>query len=456
LSDHIPTLAIVPFTDRSASENQLYLCEGLSDEIVNRLTQTSALRVIVAGSTSKAAAVATAVLTGEVDREGNEVSVSAQLASPDGVSGWSNIFRFDLSNTPVIAEEIARAATQSLGVPHPDGVEPRCAASSLAYDYYLRGRHYSKRRTSEGLQKGIDWFRAAIGEDPRYALAESGLAHALVMQATYGLVPPGPAMRDAHRAAETAIQLDSRLAEGYTSLGFVLAALRWSWADAALAFRRALELRPGHAPAWQAYATHCLSPAGQIEDAERVARRAAELDPLSPTIRMTVGVMLLFARRFDEAIDWFRAMLQQDPNIAGVYYFLSRCLAQNGRTSDAIRTLNEWHGRFGNEARVYAALGYCHALNGDTDTALAILELLARHSKRHYVSPADFALVNTGLKQSERAFEWLQSAVEERSTTLIWLAVDPEWDSLRSDSRFAELLRALGLKAYDNVSASGR
>jgi len=316
-----------------------------------------------------------------------------------------------------------------------------------AYHSYLKGRYCWNKRTDEDVKKSIEYFNRAIEADPNYAIAYVGLADAYLVLGGFGIatLAPKEAYPKAREAAERALELDETLAEAHASLGYCLANYDWNWSRAEREFRRALELKPGDPVAHHWYGFLYLASMGRLDQAIDELRQALELDPLSLSIGSNIGLLLYLARRYDDALDQFQRNLEMDRTFVYTHFQLALTYEQCGRYDEAISALQKAIALSGTSTLPRALLARVYALAGRKKEASALLDELSESSTQTYVSPYRVAAVHAALGNKDRAFKWLEHAYEGRDGWLIWLAVDPVVDSLRSDKRFTDLLNRVGL-----------
>ena len=296
----------------------------------------------------------------------------------------------------------------------------------------------------EGARDAIRYFEQAIAADPRYALAYSGLSDAYALQVDYRGVPVAEGLTRARVYARQALALDDSLAEAHTSLGWVLFIYDWDWDGGAQAFRRAVELNPGYATAHQWY-SFILAALGQLDRALVEGHTALELDPASVSIRRSVGWLYYYARRYDTALEHLRRAIAMNPTSQENYRLLGLALAQQGSYDQAERALREAVSIPEETAYAAAGLGYLLARRGARAEAEAILHDLEVRAHTSYVSPVAFQMVYLGLGDTEQAFAWLERAYDERRGWLAYLKVEPMFDPLRADPRFAAMVHRMRL-----------
>jgi tetratricopeptide (TPR) repeat protein len=354
---------------------------------------------------------------------------------------WADTFDRQLTDVFAIESEVARTIADTLQAKltgaERDAIAARPTENSEAYQFYLKGRFFWNKWSPEASQKAIEYFQQAIDKDPAYALAYAGLADTYISQAWFGEVAPRVAVPRAKAAAMKALGIDDSLAEAHVSLGFANCIYDWDWPAAARHFERALGLSPSYATAhsWHAF---YLAALGRSDEALTEAKHAFDLDPASPSANQLMGIQLLYARRFDEAIEQFRTALEMDYHDA--HLGLGQAYAANGMYQEALVEFGKYSELDRGTPRSVASLAYAHARAGERSQAVQLLDELSALSKQRYVPSYLFAVVYAGLDEKDQAFAWLEKAYEERSGALPFLKVNPTWDPLRSDPRFEALV----------------
>jgi DNA-binding winged helix-turn-helix (wHTH) protein/TolB-like protein/Tfp pilus assembly protein PilF len=456
------TIAVLPFkplvTDRRDEAFEI----GMADTLITRLSNLRQIIVRPTGAIRKYSSLdqdpmaagqeqqVDAVLEGSLHREGDKVRVTARLIDVrDGSSLWSD--HYDEYFTDIftaqdsISEKIAKALAPELTGAERTRLAKRYTESTEAYQAYVKGRYFMDKRTEEGFQKAIEYFQKAIEKDAKYALAYAGLADCHRFLGGYGILPPKETYPKAKAAAMKALALDDQIAEAHTVLAVAKARYDWDWAGAEKDFKRALELNPGYAGAHQWYAVFSLVIAEKFDDAIAEVKRAQELDPLSLNTGVKVAIVNYFARRFDQSIEQSGKLLEMDPRFIQTYEFLGRAYEQKGRYEEAIAAFHEALKLRSDYTHCLGPLGRAYAVSGRQIEARKILDQLKGLSRRRYVMPYHIATIYAALGDKDQAFAWLQKAYDERDDRLMFLKVDPFWDSLRSDPRYAILVRGIGL-----------
>ena len=452
----VDSLAVLPFNNTGGNATE-YLSDGITENLIDRFSNLSHLRVVPRSSVFRykdrdlaPQAVGRelrvrAVLLGRVQQRGQTLSIRAELIDvPNDAQLWGAQYDRSLAQLQSVQEEIASAVTERLRVKLTDterrNLTRRYTQNSDAHLLYLKGRHWWNRRTPDAIRKGIDAFREAIDLDPGYSLAYAGLADCYNFLGAFGIaaLPPNDTMPKARAAALKALEVNDSLAEAHTSLAFVKLYYDWDWSGAESEFKRAIELDHNYAAAHQWY-SHLLMARGRTAEAVAAAKRAVELDPLSLPANMNVGWQYDWARQPELAVQQLRRTLELDPTFAQGLWGLGLAYAQKGMTQEAIAELQKAVAFSEGNAVYLASLGRVYAIAGRTADAARIRAELEERSKHSYVPPYWIAILCVGLRDDEQALQWLEKAYEERSGGLVWLAVDPRLDPLRSQPRFAAL-----------------
>jgi TolB-like protein/DNA-binding winged helix-turn-helix (wHTH) protein/Flp pilus assembly protein TadD len=456
----IDSLAVLPFVNTGGNPDAEYLTDGIAETLINDLSTLPGLKVIARSSAFRfkgrdadpqAAGrqlKVQAVLTGRVVQRGDSLSVQAELVDVgENRHLWGEQFSGKLSDLPVLQAEISRAITARLRSPL-TGEERkvpvrRQTASAAAYQNYLRGVYFVAKRTPDALRKGEEYLEQAVAADPTYGAAYAALADTYTHMTTRRMLAPREANRKVEAAAGRALQLDPGLSQAHTALGGARRR-EFDMAGTERELRLALELEPNNADAHTRIALTFLMPVGRFDEAVEENRRAQELDPLSLIIIANAGEILYLARRYDQALKEYRKLQEMDPNfssgaIEGLVY------AELGRFPEAIAAAEQAASRAGVNSRPLALLGYVRARSGDRSGARQALAELKQISQSRYVDSYDVALVHAALGDRDAAFALLEQAYAELSAGTRDLKVDPKLDPLRSDPRFADLLRRAGL-----------
>ena len=457
----IHSLAVLPLENLSGDASQDYFCDGMTDELITELGQISELRVISRTSimTYKGARRplpqiardldVDAVVEGTVLRSGNRVRITAQLilAAADKHL-WAKSYEGDVRDTLGLQSQVARSIASEIRIeltPHEQAVlQGAKRVNPEAYEAFLKGRYFWNKRTADGLRKAIDYFSQAIDKDPNYAPAYAGLtdSYGLAGDWQYGVLAPREAYPKAKAAATKAIALDGSLGEAHISLAWCLAGFDWNWEAAGKEFTRGIELSPGYATGHHWYGWH-LATLGRHDEAVAELRKAENLDPLSLIISADLAEELLIAHRYDDATKQIRKTINMDPFFALAHYVLGEVFLQERMNDEAVAELQKAIELSPGSSAFTANLAYAYAVSGKRDKAVNILNELKDRSPGASSNFPQIALVYVGLEERDQAMAWLEKAYAERFNPGVLLR--PTFDPLRSDPRFQNLLRRIGL-----------
>jgi tetratricopeptide (TPR) repeat protein len=348
----------------------------------------------------------------------------------------------------VTQREIASSIAQKLQLKlagNEKGITKKYTNSNEAYQSYLRGRFYWNKRNADALKKSIEYFNQAIQQDPTFALAYAGLSDSYNVLPFYSAASPEQSIPKGKEAARKALELDDSLAEAHTALAYELVAYDWNFAESSKEFQRAIELNPNYATAHQWYGYRTLVCLGRIDEAIAEVRQAAQLDPLSLIINADLGELYIQAGRYDEAVEQLRRTIEMDPNFYNAHFRLGKALEQKRAVQDALAEYEKAR-QLNDDPLVLASLGHLLGSSGRRDQAMKTLDQLQQMAKERYVSAYSFAIVYEGIGDTEKAFQWLEKGYQERDYEMNSLKVDPLLQGLRADSRFADLIRRVGLQ----------
>ncbi|HKQ79948.1 MAG TPA: protein kinase [Blastocatellia bacterium] len=455
----IDSLAVLPFVTTDADANAEYLADGLTENLINSMSQLPGMTMIASGSVFRFKAKqpdpqaigkqfgVSAVLTGRIAQRGESLTINAELINVrDGSRLWGERYERRLADILSVQEELTRHITAELRFKLTDAESRRLGKrhteNTEAYHLYQRGRYIFLQFSPDGIRRGLEYFNQAIALDPNYAPAHAGIGYAYALAASQ-YESPGEAMARARQASLRALQLDESLPEAHFSLALVKWWADWEWAAAENEFRRALELNPNHATA-RAVFSDFLAAQERFEEAYEQAGRALKLDPLSIYASGAMGKALYYARDYDRAFAVYQKTLELDPDSARTHRNLGRVLLQQGKYSEAIAELSKAYTREQHYSFL-ADLGHAYAVAGRRNEARQTLAQLQRLPRQRYLSPVYIAKIHAGLGETDEALKLLRQGYQDRSDLLTWLRVEPTFDPLRSDARFAELLRLVGL-----------
>jgi serine/threonine protein kinase/tetratricopeptide (TPR) repeat protein len=455
----IHSVAVMPIANAGAEPEMEYLADGITESIINNLSQLSNLKVMSRSSVFRykgkeidPQAVASelkvqAVVVGQIIAHGDNISIALEMVdATDNHQLWGQ--RYDRKISDLlhlqgdISQDISSKLRLKLSSEEQKLITKQYTENNEAYQLYLRGRFWVGRRTEDGYKKAIGYFNQAIERDPNYALAYSGLSDSYGGLSDGGFLASKEGGGRAKDAAKKALAIDDQLAEAHTSLAALMCFYDWDFAGAEPEYRRAIALNPNSSMAHYLYGSY-LSIVGRQAEAVAEKRRAQELEPSSIVINFGIGWALYRARQYDQAIEALRQTLDMDRSFGNTFRYLGLAYLKKGAYDEAISALQEAVKLDPSHTGFIANLGYAYAMTGRNDETQKLLEVLRELSTRRYVAPYDLALIYAGLGDKDQAFTQLEKAREERSNFLAYLKGEPAWDGLRSDSRFENLLRGM-------------
>jgi serine/threonine-protein kinase len=449
------SVAVLPFLDLSPNHDQEYFSDGLTDELINALSQVEGLRVVARTSAFRYKGAAQdvrevgralnvrSVLEGSVRREGGRVRVTAQLVdTANGYQLWSGAFDKEMTGVFSLQDEISSAIVDTLRLKLANGQGTQCARCRTtnveAYNRFLEGRHFTYRLTEAGLRKGIESFAQAIALDPEFAPAYAGLADAYNLLAQMGELRPKEAMPKARAAARRALSLAPNLAEAHVALAAVLEAYDWDWAGAEREYRLAVQLNPSSPWIRYWYAGY-LWDQGRTHEAFREIRKAYDMDPLSIAANLYMAKVYSFEGAHGRAAAQYRKILDLDPSQARVHVNMAWIELETGKREAAVRSLEKARQLSGGPMTL-AAIAHVYARMDMHEPARKILAEMEQLSSQRYISPYDRALVHAVLAEKEPTISWLEKAYEERCAGLVFLKHFSKFPFLKDDPRFVALV----------------
>ncbi|HEV8433880.1 MAG TPA: protein kinase [Thermoanaerobaculia bacterium] len=455
----IDSIAVLPFANSMKDPESEYLSDGITEGIINKLSQLPKLKVMARstvfrykGRDADAQTVGRelrvrAVLSGRLQHVGDRIVIGVELVdSLDGAQLWGETYNRRLADLVELQEEVSREIVDRLSIrltgAEKKKLRKKSTENSAAYQLYLKGRYQWNKRTEDGLKRGIALFNEAIENDPSFASAYAGLADSYVTLATNIPLPPRETMPKAKAAAERAIEIDDGLAEAWSSLASVQWWFEWDWEAAERSYKRAIAQNPNYATAHDGYSM-LLCARGRFDEAIEQITRAGDLDPLSRIIAVHAGWPFYFARDYESAIRRFRKALELDEHFIPAHGWLGMALGQQQRYREALEAFQ----RALDVDRIpilLAMLGHTHAIAGNREQAEEVLTVLDYESRSRYISPYDIAIIHAGLGDKDAAIAKLRDAFEDRSSWMVFMEVDPRLDVLRDDVPFQKLVDRFG------------
>lgn len=457
----IQSIAVLPFKNLSNDSELDYVSDGITENLIDRLSQERRLKIISHNSVFRykgkeidpkevgTALGVQALLLGRVMQRGDEISISTELIDArDGSHIWGTHEDRKASDVRFLQQELSENITNSLSsrlsTADQKADTKRFTQDAVAYQNYLKGRYFWNKRTEAGVQKGIDYFQRSVESDPTYALAYAGLADSYIIQANWRFAPAADAYQKARAAALRALEIDPQLAEAKTSLAYSTLLYQWDWAMAEKDFQEAIALNPNYASAHHFYSI-CLLTAGRQAEALAEIQRAQELDPLSLIITSVHGWIFYEGRKYDEATVYFRKTLEMDSQYVPALLDLGECDLRRGESQKAMEEFQKARTIDGDTGRVLADIAQAYALSRDKSSALKIVGQLEQSSGSRFVSSWDLSFIYAALGDKERAIQLLEKSADEKAGWVTSLGVDPGFDSLRAERRFQRLQERIGI-----------
>ena len=456
----IDSIAVLPLANASGDPNTEYLADGISEALINSLTELRQLRVIARATAFRykgrevdPQAVGRelnvrAVLMGRVRQVGDALNIQVDLVdATTGAQLWGQEYERKVSDVLSVKQAIAREVTEKLRLrlsgEQQQQLTKRDTTNAEAYQFYLRGRYFWNKRTADGIRKAIEQFQQAIDRDPDYAIGYVGLADCYVLLEIVAGMPSNETLPKARAAADRALQLDDSLSEAHTSSARTYEGM-WRWAEAEREYKRAVSLNPNY-PTAHHWFSYYLMTKRHFDDALREAKRAQELDPLAPVISNNVAYAYLLKNDVNSAIEQCQRMIELDPNFPVAHETLGIAYLKQRRDEEAIAEFQKAAGLSNKSSYFLRGLGYCYAVTGRSAEALQIVKELEERYARHEAIGWYVASVYDGLGDKDQAFAWLEKDFRQHSallTTITWFFTVVD---LRSDPRYADLVRRMGL-----------
>jgi TolB-like protein/Tfp pilus assembly protein PilF len=454
-------LVVLPFENLGGVERYDYFSEGLTEELITEIARLGPDRLGVIARNSAMQYKSTTkttqqigeelsvshVLEGSVRRSGSRARITAQLVrAGDGSHLWAESYDRHLDDILILQNDVARAIAREIKIKLTPSQQRRLenapSVGTEAYEAYLKGRHFWYKRTEEGMQRSIEYFRQAIEHQSNFAAAHCGLADAYTMLACRGISPAHETFHKAKMAARQALQIEPELGEGYASLAHVRLH-DWDWVGLEQDFQRAIDLNPGHAIAYYWYAEYLMA-MGRPEESVARAKQSQQMDPLNSVLNASVGMILYLARRYDEALRELHKALDIDPGHFLLHFRLGLVFQQQKKFPRAVEEMEKAVALSGRSIEALTGLAQANAAAGRKTALREIVETLHEESRTRYVSPYNMGRVYGSLRDKEQTFAWLARAYDEHNPDLIELRMEPTFDSARSDPRFGQLLSRIG------------
>jgi TolB-like protein/DNA-binding winged helix-turn-helix (wHTH) protein len=457
-------LAVLPFDNLSGNSEQDYFSDGLTEEMIAQLGNLDPQRLgVIARATAmqykhtnKGAKQigqelgVDYLLEGSVRREAGRARVTAQLIQvADQTHVWAQSYERDLRDILVLQRDVAGAIAQQIRLTLNADTRARLASTRPvdpeAHEAYLKGLYFWNKFSIPALNKSLEYFQQAIDKDPGYAQGYAGLAASYGILGNFGALPPREAYPKAKAAAKKALEIDEGLSEAHSQLGWETFLYERDWTGAEREFRRAIELNPSNANARDGLAMY-LAALGRLDGAVAEIRRARDLDPLSLVINGDLGMILFFARQYDQALDHLQKTREMDPSFPPTYLHMGQAYEAKGMPEEAYQMYLKSITLSGGPQKFRAALEQAHAKGGWRGAWQKAIDL-ARQLQARGEYPDAYGVAGSymSLGDKNQALDWLLKAADERTFMVVFAKVDPRFDGLRSDPRFAELLRRIGL-----------
>jgi DNA-binding winged helix-turn-helix (wHTH) protein/TolB-like protein/Tfp pilus assembly protein PilF len=455
----IRSIVVIPLENGISGADTEHLSDGITESVINSLSELPDVKVVARatafryrGETFDPVRIrrelgVEAILTGRIVRTGDELTIQTELIdASDGSQIWGSRYSRTIASAFELPGAIAGGVARKLGLSlSPDQVsrlERTYTQNKEAYELYQRGRFFWNKRSEEGLKKSIEYFEQAIEKDPNYALAYAGMADSYAVMAISADLPAHEVFPKAKEAATKALELDGDLVEAHATMLRIRSQYEWDWAGAESSYRKALEANANY-PMTHIYYLSTLVSTGRADEAVTSVKRAQELDPLSLVANAVVARALFFAGRYDEAIAAAQKTLELEPNVYLARLILGRSYARKGMSDEAIAELDKARGLPGANSESTSLLAHTLAVAGRTPEARQLLVELKQLSSTRYVQPFDIAIVHAGLGDREAALEWLEKAYQDRNHQIALMDYVPEFEDLRQDPRFSEIVRSI-------------
>jgi len=461
-SPYASSLAVLAFEDLSPLKDQGAFSNGITDDLITKLSAIGQLKVISRQSVMRFKGAdkdvreigkelgVENILEGSIQREKDNIRVNVKLTrARDGANLWGETYDRKVESIFSVQDEISRAVVNALRIELVAGQDymlvKRYTQDPDAYNFYLEGRLEWNKRTEAGLKRSIELFEKAIAKDPKFALAEAGIADAYSFLGRMGFARPADVFPKAKEAAAKALEMDDTLSEGYIALAFVKYTYDWNWLDAEIDFNWAIGLNPNYATAYQYYGS-LLANLGRFDEAMAKFEKARELDPSSLSIKASIASLYYYTRRYDDAIRWWREIQKTDPGTDWAHVYPGLAYLLKGSAGKAMREMEKADHRPAGSMLGTFGKACVYAVTGKREKAEDELRALIDRSKQSYVPFYYFAAICAALGEKDRAFEYLAMSYAERDAEKLWLMFDPLMDPLRDDPRFDDWLEKMNFR----------
>ena len=455
------SIAVLPFADISPEHNNQYFSDGLTEEIITRLSKLKKAKIISrasvmnyqrAGKTMKQIAAelgVSYVLEGSVRKNGSDLRITTHLIdAKQDIYLWADKYNgtmddiFDIQEN--VAVRVVKALKMRLSPKEKRNLKQRGTHKTDAYQLYLKGRYFWNKRNQEGLQLAIKYFEQAIEIDSQYALAWAGIADSYNLLGEYGSISRKELYPKAKEAVKKALKFDNNLAEAHTSLASLLMLDEWDWKNSLHEFRTAIRLNPNYVTAHHWFSEWLLY-YGQPDEAIEEISLAVELEPLSAAILKDKGAVLYYARRYDEAIEFANRALELNKEFGSAHRILSLAYQEKGLLDKAIKENQLWNDFTHNDLEASISLARCYALAGKKDEAIDLIKKIDLDNLKNGNLFRGIAIVYAALDNKEQALKYLEKGIEKKAESMCSIKVDPKLESIRNEPEFTLLLGKVGL-----------
>lgn len=461
-AESINSIAVLPIVIENGTADQDFLSDGLTDSLINRLSQIPDLKVkarssvfqfkgknYIAQNAGKELAVQ-AVLVGRIVERGDEVTLDMEMVDvAKGDQIWGEKYVVPKSDFISLQNAVVRDVSQKIksqiSNTEANNLAKTPTNNAEAYQLYLKGRFHWSKRTGKDLQKSIEYYDQAIALDPNFALAYAGLSSSYVLLSGYAQSSPHESFPKAKENARKALELDESLAEAHTSLSYALFNYDWNFDESEKQMKRAIELNPNYSTAYHWYGNANLLAMGKMDESVAAMEKARDLDPLSLIINADLATSYLSAEKYDEAIALYKRTIELDENFYYSRIYLGRTYALKGDYENAVKELKKAESLY-DDPQVQMLLARTYVWMKKPEEARKILNKMTELSKQKYVSPYYLAEIHTGLGEKDEAFKLLEKALEMREGPMVYLKIEPFFRELHGDPRFDSLVARVGLK----------